>query len=346
MGTIVCGMDRSSEFRGQTTNLLSTGVMAAVAPTDMGPKDVDSASDYDKALSLLKNNPPEQRQDIRLPYCQYLKLEESWSKFRSENNIQEEKRYPSLSYNSLMQIATVIIASSVNEYLSMHKPDVMDTIADYGSTTMSEPNPDDISMSSKEADESFLYERPRGDPRLQVVIECGVSENYKALCCDKDLWIQHLGAKAVVMICLEEAPLFKSPRAAYEDIEDVVGEIERMRQHSAEAMERNLELGNYGPIEYGNHTWTGKLNKLFVEAWRADGKQSVRKTGHSFNPLAKTVGLRISDFFPDDEWATLKIPDSKVRFRPQFFDNLVSAMRLTARMRFIRFLHSQDQILR
>ncbi|KAK9372135.1 uncharacterized protein V1513DRAFT_427841 [Lipomyces chichibuensis] len=73
---------------------------------------------------------------------------------------------------------------------------------------MTELSPDNIAMSSKVPDESFLYERPGGSPRLQVVIECGVSENYKALCRDKDLWIQHL-----------EAPQFKTARTALENIE-------------------------------------------------------------------------------------------------------------------------------
>ncbi|KAK9242824.1 hypothetical protein V1506DRAFT_555826 [Lipomyces tetrasporus] len=331
-------LNSSSEFTEQTTNLSSTGAMLAVTPTDM---------EY----------PPEQRLDIRLPYCQYRKLEESWSKFKSENNIQEEKRYPSLSYNSLMQIATVvttqsalhdrtgtvfreIIASSINEYLSMHKPNVMDTIEDYGSMTVSELSLDDRSMSSKEADETFVYERPGKPPCLQVVIECGVSENYKALCRDKDLWIQHLGAKAVVLICLKEAPRFKTSRAVLENIKYAVAEVERMEQHAARAMALNLEQGHFGPIEYRNHTWVGKVNELFVEVWRADEKSPVRKTGTSYNCLIKTTGLKISDFFPEDEWTAFQIPESNVCFPPHLFDKLMSAMTWTARTRFVRFLNS------
>ncbi|KAK9342846.1 hypothetical protein V1522DRAFT_357659, partial [Lipomyces starkeyi] len=40
-----------------------------------------------QALFLLKNNPPEPRLDIPLPDSQYVKLEESWSKFKSENRV-------------------------------------------------------------------------------------------------------------------------------------------------------------------------------------------------------------------------------------------------------------------
>ncbi|KAK9384921.1 hypothetical protein V1515DRAFT_617719 [Lipomyces mesembrius] len=278
-------LSSSQEFAGETANLSSTGVVAAVTPTDTFTKDDDSAPDYDKALFLLKNNPPEQRLDIYLPYSEYRALEETWSKFKSQNNIQEEKRYPSLSYNSLMQIATVvatqsalhdctgavfreIIASSVKEYLSIPKPNAIRRIADSESTTMRE----------LKADESFLYGRPgESPPRLQVVIECRVGENYKALCRDKDLWIQHLGAKAVVIICFKEAPQFKTAGTALENINDVVTEVKIMEQHAARAMARSLEEGRYGPIEYRNHTWVGEVNELFVEVWRANGRPPVRK---------------------------------------------------------------------
>ncbi|KAK9343456.1 hypothetical protein V1522DRAFT_413275 [Lipomyces starkeyi] len=68
--------------------------MPAISESDMFPgNDRKSSSDYDEALFLLKNNPPEQRLDIPLPYSQYLKLEESWSQFKSENNISEERRF-------------------------------------------------------------------------------------------------------------------------------------------------------------------------------------------------------------------------------------------------------------
>ncbi|KAK9344023.1 hypothetical protein V1522DRAFT_411603 [Lipomyces starkeyi] len=329
-------VNSSPESTRPTTRLSSSGAMPIVRSTDILPRtDDDPYSNYDKALYLLKNNPPEQRLDIRLPYSQYLKLEERWSKFKSENSIPEEMRYPSLSYNSLMQIATVVtiqsalhgytaavirdmIASAVNEYLSTHKPNEIRRIINSGSTTNKRLCPD--GKSSKKPDESFAYDHGHGRPRLQVVIECGVSENYRALCDDKDLWLQRLGAKVVVLICLKETPQFKNPRTAYQNIDDVIAEVERMDQHVDGNMKHNLEQGNYGPIEYRNHMWFGRLNELFLEVWRADGKQPVRKwlikDAHSYNPLPRTVGVKISDFFPDNEWSVFKIPDSNIHFRP------------------------------
>ncbi|KAK9355618.1 hypothetical protein V1523DRAFT_438440 [Lipomyces doorenjongii] len=338
-----------SESTGSTTERLSTSAMPAVSASDMFlEKDKNSSSDYDEALFLLENNLPEQRLDIPLPYSQYLKLEESWSKFKSENNISEERRYPSLSYNSLMLIATVVttqsalhdytgavfremIASSVNEYLSIHEPRAIHRIKNYGSTTMKELGP--YGKTTKEPDHRL------------VAIECGVSENYDALCRAKDLWIQHLGAKVVILICLKEVPHYRSPRTANESIEDPVAEVEKMEQYVAEAMAKNLEQGNYGPIEYRSHTWLGKLDEVFLEVWRADGQQPVRKWlirhGHP-NPLPRITGLKISDFFPENEWAACKFPESNVRFLGgrYLLEDIVGAMQLTARSRFVDFLGS------
>ncbi|KAK9493241.1 hypothetical protein V1508DRAFT_403941 [Lipomyces doorenjongii] len=288
--------------------------MPAVSASDMFlEKDKNSSSDYDEALFLLENNLPEQRLDIPLPYSQYLKLEE----------ISEERRYPSLSYNILMLIATVMIASSVNTYLSIHEPRAIHRIKNYSSTTMKDLGP--YGKTTKEPDQSFGYWRPGLRPQLQVAIECGVSENYDALCRDKDLWIQHLGAKVVILICLKEVPHYRSPRTANESIEDPVAEVEKMEQYVAEAMAKNLEQGNYGPIEYRSHTWLGKLDEVFLEVWRADGQQPVRKR-----------------FFPENEWAACKFPESNVRFLGgrYLLEDIVGAMQLTARSRFVDFLGS------
>ncbi|KAK9245760.1 hypothetical protein V1506DRAFT_458411 [Lipomyces tetrasporus] len=58
-------------------------------------------SDYGMALYLLMDNAPEQRLDIHMPLSWYLKLKETWSKFKAE----------ALAYGSdslHKQIATVV----------------------------------------------------------------------------------------------------------------------------------------------------------------------------------------------------------------------------------------------
>ncbi|KAK9327016.1 hypothetical protein V1520DRAFT_349974 [Lipomyces starkeyi] len=350
-------LNSSSESIGLTAGQFSTGEQPATRSTDMSP---ENDADYDKALSLLTSNPPEQRLDLPMPYPKYLLLEESWSKFKAENNVAEEKRYPSLSYNALLQIATVvtyqsalhdrtaeifkeIIKSNVDEYLSIHQPKTISRIMSYGSSTVEEFGP--YGKTSKDPDQSFLYGHPDREPLLQVAIECGVSESYKALCRDKDIWINLLGAKVVILIFLKEAPRFKSPHIGYENITDPVAEIQKMKQHVVEAMKHNLKQGNYGPIEYRGHIWAGKLDEVFVEAWRAGEEQPVRKwlIRDGRNRLPKTIGLKISDFFPEDEWAASTIPDSNVPFhcgRYLLWENLAAALRITARRRFVHFLNS------
>ncbi|KAJ8100866.1 hypothetical protein POJ06DRAFT_249698 [Lipomyces tetrasporus] len=66
-----------------------------------------------------------------------------------------------------------IIASSVNEYLSIHEPRAIHRIVNYGSTTMKELN--SYGKTTKEPNQSFGYWRPGLRPQLQVPIECGVS---------------------------------------------------------------------------------------------------------------------------------------------------------------------------
>ncbi|KAK9238594.1 hypothetical protein V1525DRAFT_449528 [Lipomyces kononenkoae] len=343
--------------RSPESSVTKFSSLQPVTSSNVLPHTVEhKTSDFDKALYLLQNNPPEQRLDIPLSHFQYRKLEESWSKFKSENNTKEEKRYPSLSYNSLEEIATVVttqsalhdyigsvfrkmIESSVSEYLSAYKPRAISRIKDLGSTTMVQWNPDGEDMSSKEPDQSFGYQRDEEKPRLQVAIECGVSENYKALCRDKDLWIHQLGAKVVVLLCLKETPQFRSPRTAFFHIKDPFAEVKNLGRHADNAI--NLEQGIYGPIDYRKHSWVGEVSELFVEVWRDDGKQPVRKwliqEGQKCSHLPKTVGLKISDFFPENEWDALKVPDSSVRFRRHLFKELAGAMKLTAEWRFLVF---------
>ncbi|KAK9332669.1 hypothetical protein V1520DRAFT_389600 [Lipomyces starkeyi] len=121
-------------------------------------------------------------------------------------------------------------------------------------------------------DQSFGYAHSGLRPQFLVAIECGVSE-------------QHLGAKVDILICLKEVPYYRSPRTAYENIENARAKIEKTDQYVAEAMANNLEQDKYGPIEYRSHIWLGKLDQ-------ADGQQPVRKLIRN--------GLQLSS---KDNWA-------------------------------------------
>ncbi|KAK9491576.1 hypothetical protein V1508DRAFT_373733, partial [Lipomyces doorenjongii] len=333
-------------------------VMPIYAPSSL-PNDGNARSAYDRALHLLKTNPPEKRLDIHLPYSQYLKLQESWSNYKSEANIAEDQSYPRLSYNSLEQIATVVtsqralhesaaarlrtaIFNSVWEYLSIHKPDETGRIADTGSTTRKSTY-GKYSKSAKDPDGSFMYGDEDKGPLLRVAIEVGFSEDYPGLRRDKDMWIKGRNAKVVILVCLRESPQFKDPEIAYEDIDDVNLELARMGQTVAKAGLRNLEQGEYGPMEYRNHKWFGKLEEAFIECWRADRKRRFRtvliENGHHKVHLPTTIGLKVRDFLSEAAWAAADIPDSDVRLDlDRYLQSLLIPVQATALSRLEDFI--------
>ncbi|KAK9374543.1 uncharacterized protein V1513DRAFT_479353 [Lipomyces chichibuensis] len=210
-------------------------------------------SDYCNAISLLKNNPPEQRLDIPLSYSQYLELEESWTNIK----------YPYLSYNSLLHVATVVtvprdlhevaaaelrreIMNSIEAYLSIHKPDAIGTVVD----------------------RVFKFNSMDFGPSVVVAMEVGSSETYAGLCHDKDLWLDGCHVKVCILVCFKESPRFHSPSSLYEKIV-FTAEVENMSRLANECMQ-----SCYGPITYRNHRWLGVLKEGFIEVWRDNG--SVR----------------------------------------------------------------------
>ncbi|KAK9326909.1 hypothetical protein V1520DRAFT_284394 [Lipomyces starkeyi] len=268
-------------------------------------------------------------------------------------------RYPRLSYNSLEQIATVVtiqralhegaaaelrheIISSVREYLSIHKPDETSRIVDTGSTTLRSTY-GKYSKSSKEPDGSFMYDDDDKGPLLLVAIEVGFSEDHPGLRRDRDMWIKGHNAKVVILVCLSESPSFKYPGIAYQDIEDVNVELARMRQNVAKSRPRNVEQDTYGPMEYRNHWWFGKLNEAFIEVWRADRRRPLRtvliKNGRRNVPLPNAIGLKVSDFLSEAAWAAADIPDCDVRLNLDgYLQRLLAPVEMTAVARFADFI--------
>ncbi|KAK9485169.1 hypothetical protein V1527DRAFT_409451, partial [Lipomyces starkeyi] len=240
----------------------------AVPPDTSQRKDKNEMSNYAKALHLLKNNTPEQRLHVHLPYSMYLDLQKSWSKLKEEMDIPEDQKCPSLPYNSLDQVATSEFHSeivvSLHEYLANHWPQGLDRIVETGSTTMKSIH-GKYTKSSKEPDGSFFYEDDDAGHVLRVDIEAGHSEQYGKLLRDKDMWMKGTNAQAVVLICLKESPRFKNPHTAYDLIEDVDLEMARMKQYIHKVWQRNIEQGFYGPVEYRNHRWFGKMSDAFIE---------------------------------------------------------------------------------
>ncbi|KAK9430756.1 hypothetical protein V1505DRAFT_370164 [Lipomyces doorenjongii] len=322
--------------------------MPIYAPSSL-PNDGNARSAYDRALHLLKTNPPEKRLDIHLPYSQYLKLQESWSKYKSEANIAEDQsewltmsRYPRLSYNSLEQIATVVTSQrALHESAAARLRTAIFNSNCTGSTTRKSTY-GKYSKSAKDSDGSFMYGDDDKGPLLRVAIEVGFSEDHPGLRRDKDMWIKGRNAKVVILVCLRESPRFKNPEIAYEDIDDVNLELARMGQTVAKAG-LSLEQGAYGPMEYRNRKWFGKLEEAFIECWRADRKRPFRtvliENGHRKVHLPTTIGLKVRDFLSEAAWAAADIPDSDVRLDlDRYLQSLLIPVQATALSRFEDFI--------
>ncbi|KAK9317056.1 hypothetical protein V1522DRAFT_346550 [Lipomyces starkeyi] len=331
--------------------------MSATVSTDMSsiPED-EVLSGYDKALSLLKNNPPEQVLDITLPYSKYLQLEKAYSRIKLEADISEDQRYPYLSYNSFTNTATVVtvpgslhehavydinfsIFASVDAYLSSY-PQARGSILHVGSTTKHDFN-GAYAHSKKQPDGGFCYEPRGGEAKLTIAIEVGTSERYQKLLKDKDMWIDGHGVKICILVCLIESPRFRNPDTPYKNI-DVRDETAMMTLRAAEVLQQNGFQGHYGPISYRCHNWVGELNEVFIEVWRPGAepdRYSLIKNGVDCEDLPTTLGLRIKDFFPDREFEIVNIPDSEIPFDGAIFVyRLMNAMATTAKDRFSNFI--------
>ncbi|KAK9323849.1 hypothetical protein V1517DRAFT_257312 [Lipomyces orientalis] len=247
-------------------------------------------SNYNKAFTLLKENTPEQRLDVQLPYETFLELDQAFSELKSAEGVSEDQRYPSLGYNSLTQTATVVtcpgsihegaarwieykIFNYVEDYLSTRSPHTRRHILQCGSTTQTFGR-GEYSRSRKEPDGGFIYKTRFRANKVMIAIEVGTSETYDKLLDDKDMWINGKGVNVVILVCFEESPVFRNPDTRYTNIAGVDAELETMAQSLAETVEANIDIDYYGPLEYRDHTWVGKLNKAFIEVWRHDSHEA------------------------------------------------------------------------
>ncbi|KAK9491465.1 hypothetical protein V1508DRAFT_405499 [Lipomyces doorenjongii] len=289
----------------------------------------DGHSDYDTALDLLKNNLPEQRLDFHLPCCQYLKLEECWSKIRLAENISEDQKYPYLAYDSAAEIATVVtlglmFMNGARDYLYSHGADAsfVRRIHSAGSTTFKGAY-GSYSRSKKQADGTIVYTPLDGRSKIMIAIEVGYSQDYTALCRNKDQWIEGRHVKVCVFVGYVEA------------------EMEKMCS-SITAMIRDQPQDYYGSIVYRDHKWVGDLMEAFIEVWRANKKQPIRyllQNAWSCNSLPKTIGLKVSDFVPDEDLKAGNIPDSSLPFDViSYVDLLRRCMQTTAEERYFEFI--------
>ncbi|KAK9372336.1 uncharacterized protein V1513DRAFT_474074 [Lipomyces chichibuensis] len=328
--------------------------MAAPVSTDT-PSVMDDPiiSEYEEVFKLLTENPPEQILDIQVPYSKYIQIEAAFSRIRADKNISEK----SIQYNNFTETVTVAtspncihevavfelnfdIINCANNYLSEHSPGLAACILPLGSTTTTDFD-GDYAHSSKQPDGGITYCAIGVGSEVTIAIEVALSQSYKSLCDAKDMWIIGHHVKVCILVCINESPRFNNPTSAYDNIENVRTEMAIMGQSVAELMEH----GYYGPIFYREHMWTGEMTAR-IEIWRPgcsspDRYELIRDRVCCPN-LPATLGLRISDLFPDDAWEALDVQDRNIPFDgSRFMRSLMTAMLLTARERFRRFIASQ-----
>ncbi|KAK9242649.1 hypothetical protein V1506DRAFT_571139 [Lipomyces tetrasporus] len=325
----------------------------------MTATDSEVLSNYNEAFTLLKENTPEQRLDVQLPYETFLQLDQAFSELKSAEGISEDQRYPSLAYNSLTQTVTVVTCPSnihegaagwieyniftyIDNYLTTRSPHTRRNISMSRSTTQHFGR-GGYTRSRKEPDGGFIYKTRFRANKMMIAIEVGTSETYDRLLDDKDMWINGKGVNVVILVCFEESPRFRNPNTQYTNIAGVNAELETMAQSLAETVEANIARGYYGPLEYRDHTWVGELNKAFIEVWRQDSHKTfdLIQDGYALDPvdLPGTLNLRISDFYPHEEWQAANIEDNDVPFDSiEFLDSIRDSMGVVAELRLESYL--------
>ncbi|KAK9312491.1 hypothetical protein V1524DRAFT_465757 [Lipomyces starkeyi] len=289
-------------------------------------------SEYEEVFKLLTENPPEQILDVQVPYSKYNQMEAAFSRIRADKTISEDQRYPYLEYNNLTETLTVVtvpnsihevavyelnfdIMDGANDYLSEHAPG-LDRILPLGSTTTTDFD-GDYANSSKQPDGGIIYSTIGADCST-IAIKVGLSQSYKSLCDAKDMWINGHHVNVCILIAT-------------------------MRQSAVEPMGWYESHGYYGPIFYRGHRWTGEMTGARIEIWRPSCSNPDRfeliQDGVCCHNLPATLGLRISDLFPNDAWEALGVPDRNISFNgSRFMRKLMRAMLVTAQARFSRFI--------
>ncbi|KAK9251063.1 hypothetical protein V1507DRAFT_445129 [Lipomyces tetrasporus] len=349
--------DRSEEHQGKYFNLvcspestssttdMSSAMSVALSKDKPPGPDENWISDFDKALNLLKSNAPEQRLDIQMPYSQYLKLEESWSKIKSDTCSEDKSVTETVTVVTVPRNLHEVAASElrrqimngIEEHLSYHSPESIDRIVDAGSSDV-RGSGGGYEHSVKQADGLFQYVGPGAGPAT-VAFEVGFSQNYDSLLGNKDVWIQGCHAKACVLICLNESPRFRNPTEPFEDIGDVEAEKAAMTLQALATVP--LDGSYFAQIIYRDHVWAGGVTEAFIEVWRADGHEKFpliedRRPHHN---LTTTLGLHVSDFFVDDAWQALGIEDLNIPFNGhRYLHRLKGGMVKLAEGRFADFI--------
>ncbi|KAJ8102403.1 hypothetical protein POJ06DRAFT_273040 [Lipomyces tetrasporus] len=160
---------------------------------------------------------------------------------------------------------------------------------------------DQLWLSVKKTDGALIYVKD-GFETVIAVIEIGVSESYRRLTADLELWMQVFQCHTGLLFSLSEKPKFRYPTGAV-SANDVVPFGNAMA-----AVNLNQP---FGPYHYNGHDWFGKLGAAFMELYRRDPLTGTVLPPTRFNVVEDgqmllqganaNLGLTIADLFPAGE---------------------------------------------
>lgn len=148
--------------------------------------------------------------------------------------------------------------------------------------------------SDKEPDVLFKYKQEDGNVIYTCTVEIGMAETYQELVEDAKQWIegQH-EVQTVILIKLEEIPLYRCPTRTFQD-----EEIEALGLPHFSAIKSNMfrlqdPADIFGPLQLCNLTWVGRMH-AFLEMWKANVTSGLaERQGDrtvSFSPFVNTFG--------------------------------------------------------
>lgn len=146
--------------------------------------------------------------------------------------------------------------------------------------------------STKEPDVLFKYHPPNGPISYTCAIEVGFVERYEDLFEDVKLWIEGGHMRTVILIKVDEAPLYGCPTLALQDNKIEALELPAIPDLNTSMVALENQTDRFGPLQLYGLTWVNKMY-AFLEIWKPDDTTGeARQQGElkvSYNPYKYTT---------------------------------------------------------
>lgn len=154
--------------------------------------------------------------------------------------------------------------------------------------------------SKKEADVLFKYQQQNQKLQYTCAVEIGFAETYEELVEDARLWIEgRHDIKTVVLIKVEEDPLYRSPIHKLQDDEIEALDLPHFPDLDTSMVVLEDRADGFGPLQIRNLTWVGRMS-AFLEIWKANattgfaelqGDRQVSCTSYECSRIQQTLIL-------------------------------------------------------